>query len=85
MIQPNWSRPQNTTISALITLRHVGVGSKIFGKFVKKYPEKSVEETFAAIRERYPDLDYGERQLVPALNCDRSMRQEMLAMAGFHV
>src|ERR1700674_918971 len=41
MIRP--SHTQNTTISALITLRHVGVGMRQYRTMLKKYPNLSIE------------------------------------------
>jgi hypothetical protein len=61
MIRP--THHQNTTISALITLRHVGVGMRQYRTMVKKYPNLSVEETLAATAEAYPNFDIGEKQL----------------------
>lgn len=61
MIRP--TRHQNTTISALITLRHVGVGMRQYRTMVKKYPHLSFEETLAAAAEAFPNFDSGEKQL----------------------
>ncbi len=61
MIRP--THYQNTTISALVTLRHVGVGMRQYRTMVKKYPHLSVEETLAAEAEAFPNFDIGEKQL----------------------
>jgi hypothetical protein len=53
----------NTTISALITLRHVPVGMHRFRQMVKKFPNISMDETLAAAAERFPNFEYGEKQL----------------------
>ena len=39
MIRPKWKTPQNTTISALITLRHVNVGQMKLSAYIKRHPE----------------------------------------------
>jgi hypothetical protein len=54
---------QNTTISALITLRHVAVGMLQFRRMVKEYPQLSIDETLAAAAERFPNFDLGETRL----------------------
>ena len=61
MIRP--TRTQNTTISALITLRQVGVGMRQYRTMVKKYPKLSIEETLNAAAEAFPNFDLGEKQL----------------------
>lgn len=53
----------NTTISALITLRHVGIGMRQYRMMVKKYPDLSMEETLAAAAEAFPNFDLGEKHL----------------------
>ena len=61
MVRP--THYQNTTISALITLRHVGVGMRQYRTMVKKYPDLDVEETLAAAAKEFPNFDIGEKQL----------------------
>jgi hypothetical protein len=61
MVRPTHN--QNTTISALITLRHVGVGMRQYRKIVNKFPGLSMEETLAAATEKFPNFDLGEKQL----------------------
>lgn len=61
MIRP--THVQNTTISALITLRRVAVGMRQFRRMVKEYPDLSIEDTLAAAAERFPNFDVGEKQL----------------------
>jgi hypothetical protein len=61
MIRPGYA--QNTTISALVTLRHVGVGMRRLRRIFKELPQLSIEESIAAAHERYPDFDSEERQL----------------------
>jgi len=56
-------RLQNTTISALITLRHVPVGMWKFRATDRAYPGLSLGETLAAAAERFPNFDVGEKQL----------------------
>lgn len=41
MIRPHWSKPQNTTISALITLRHVRIGQMRYRKFIRDLRKQS--------------------------------------------
>jgi protein-tyrosine phosphatase len=67
MNRPQWSEPQNTTISALITLRYVEVGQRKHVAFYKR-PSKqerriSPAEILAESVSRYPDFDQHERQL----------------------
>jgi hypothetical protein len=72
MIRP--ARYQNTTISALISLRHVGVGSRRIDKvwqerkradesFGKKDLLAAYEEVSAVAAQRYPNFDPAEKQL----------------------
>jgi hypothetical protein len=61
MIRP--THVQNTTISALITLRQVPVGMRQFRKMVKEYPDLNIEDTLAAAAERFPNFDVGEKRL----------------------
>jgi hypothetical protein len=61
MVRPTHS--QNTTISALLTLRHVGVGMRQYQQILKEYPTLSMEQTLAAAAERFPNFDLGEKQL----------------------
>lgn len=61
MIRP--THTQNTTISAIITLRYVPIGSWQFQRVVKESPDLSMDETFVAAAERFPGFDIGERQL----------------------
>ena len=53
----------NTTISALITLRHVAVGRLRFGKIVKEFPNLEVDQTLVAASERFPNFDIAEKEL----------------------
>jgi hypothetical protein len=55
--------PQNKTISALITLRHVGVGMHRMRQIFRELPQLGIEESIAVARERYPNFDQDERQL----------------------
>ena len=61
MIRP--THHQNTTISALITLRYVAVGMRQYRTMVRKYPNLDMEETLAAVAKEFPNFDVGERQL----------------------
>jgi len=61
MIRP--THAQNTTISAIITLRYVPIGSWRFRQIVKEFPHLSMDDTFKAATERFAGFDYGERQL----------------------
>jgi hypothetical protein len=61
MIRP--SHFQNTTISALVTLRYVPVGRRHYRQMLKKYPNLSVEETLAAAAEQFSNFDLEEKQL----------------------
>ena len=61
MIRPTYY--QNTTISAVVTLRYVGVGMRQFRTMVKKYPNLDEEETLAAAAKEFPNFDIGEKQL----------------------
>ncbi|MGC0772508.1 MAG: hypothetical protein WB543_06190 [Candidatus Acidiferrum sp.] len=54
---------QNTTISALITLRKVGVGWLRYKKMVKEFPKLSIDETIQAASERYDNFDLNEEHL----------------------
>jgi hypothetical protein len=54
---------QNTTISALITLRHVAVGMLQYRKTKNQHPNLSLEDTLAATAEQFPNFDLGERRL----------------------
>ncbi len=54
---------QNTTISALITLRYVAVGMQRYRKMVKQYPKLGVDETLAAAAEHFPNFDLDEKHL----------------------
>lgn len=61
MIRP--THHQNTTISALITLRHVGLGIRQYRMMVKKYPNLGMEETLATAAKEFSNFDIGEKQL----------------------
>ena len=61
MIRP--THHENTTISALVTLRHVDVGMRQYHTMVKRYPHLDVEETLAAAAKEFPNFDIGEKQL----------------------
>ena len=61
MIRP--THYQNTTISALITLRHVALGMRQYRTIAKKSPNLSMEDTLAAAAEAFPNFDVGERRL----------------------
>ena len=67
MIRPHPSEPQNTTISALITLRNVEVGSRKLGAFLdrlmKKKPEITPVEALAETSSSVIDFDKHEIQL----------------------
>lgn len=54
---------QNTTISALITLRKVGVGWLRYKKMVKEFPKLSINETVEAASERYANFSLDEEHL----------------------
>src|SRR5947209_6038970 len=54
---------QNTTISAIITLRHVGVGLRQYRAMLKKYPKLSTDETLAAAAETFTNFNFEEKQL----------------------
>jgi hypothetical protein len=67
MFRPNSSEPQNTTISALITLRQVDVGPKKLKAFLGKQMKQKLDITpVEAFAETFsPDIDFDkhERQL----------------------
>ncbi len=44
MIQPGLGQPQNTTISALVTLRHVSMGRMKLEAYLDRHPEIQLEE-----------------------------------------
>ncbi len=54
---------QNTTISALITLRRVGAGWLRYRKMVKEFPKLSIDDTLKAAAERYVNFDLNEEHL----------------------
>lgn len=57
MIRPHWSKPQNTSISALITLRHVRIGYARYRKHILKKVQKiSFEEAFTT------DMDFDREE-----------------------
>ena len=64
MFRPRTSEPQNTTISALITLRHVEVGQRKLGAFLdrlrKTRPGITPLEAFEVIRS--PDVDFDKHE-----------------------
>lgn len=51
---------QNTTISALITLRQIAVGRRKLRKIWKEIPKLSVQEAIEVATERYPGFDPDE-------------------------
>jgi protein-tyrosine phosphatase len=67
MIRPNWSEPQNTTISAVITLREFEVGPRKLGVFLERVkrrnPNITPAEAFAECFSQNIDFDKHERQL----------------------
>jgi protein-tyrosine phosphatase len=67
MFRPRTSEPQNTTISALITLRHLEVGLRKLGVFLdrvrKKRPDITPSEAFEETFSPNIDFDKHERQL----------------------
>jgi hypothetical protein len=54
---------RNTTISALITLRHVAVGQNLLTKVWKEFPDLDFDGAIEETGKRYPHFDLGERQL----------------------
>lgn len=64
MIRPNWSEPQNTTISAIITLRDVEVGPRKLGVFLERLKKKNRDITPAeAFAETFsPDIDFDKHE-----------------------
>jgi hypothetical protein len=54
---------QNTTISALISLRHVGVGTLRVRAIFNEFPHLSVGEAVELAEERFPKFDAEERHL----------------------
>jgi protein-tyrosine phosphatase len=67
MVRPKTSEPQNTTISALITLRYVEVGTKKLGVFLDRAEREKPDMTPAEFLKQMlsPDIDFDkhERQL----------------------
>ncbi|MGA2814404.1 MAG: hypothetical protein ABSG16_23655 [Candidatus Acidiferrum sp.] len=61
MVRPGWTEPQNTTISALITLRNYAVGMQFAGKMMKKRRDLSINETMKMIEKRFPGFDINEK------------------------
>jgi hypothetical protein len=57
------STQQNTTISALITLRNVIVGWLRYKKMLKEFPKLSIDETLEAAAERYENFSLDEEHL----------------------
>jgi hypothetical protein len=56
-------KPQNTTISALVTLRYVAVGMSRVKKIFKENRNLSISEAVEAASERFPNFDVEERRL----------------------
>jgi hypothetical protein len=54
---------QNSTISALLTLRYVGVGLRRLRKIWREFPGLSVDEAIQIGTERFPMFDAAERKL----------------------
>jgi hypothetical protein len=54
---------QNTTISALITLRSLAIGMMQYRAMVREFPNLSIDATLAAAAERFPKFDLDERRL----------------------
>jgi hypothetical protein len=63
MIRPGVGTPQNTTISALITLRNYVVGMKRAGKIARKHPHLSIEDVIALAEKQYPRFDIDEKRV----------------------
>ncbi|HXU38927.1 MAG TPA: hypothetical protein VN937_21415 [Blastocatellia bacterium] len=67
MFRPKSSTPQNTTISAVITLRHVAVGLRKLGVFLEglkeKRPNITAAEALSETFSRNIDFDKQERHL----------------------
>lgn len=57
MIRPNWSEPQNTTISALITVVKIQPHYLQLLDLVRENPRKDLVDCEAEIRSRIPDYD----------------------------
>jgi hypothetical protein len=57
------SKKQNTTISALITLRKIRIGWLRYNKMIREFPKLSIDETLQAASERYEDFDLEEEHL----------------------
>jgi hypothetical protein len=54
---------QNTTISALVSLRHVAVGMCRMRSIFKEHPHLSISESVEVASERFPHFDVEERHL----------------------
>jgi protein-tyrosine phosphatase len=67
MMQPHWTKPQNTRISALITLRQVAVGPRkmevLIDKLKKDPHTKTAAQTLSRLFTTDIDFDKHERQL----------------------
>ncbi len=61
MVSRNYT--QNTTISALVSLRHVAVGTCRLRVIFKEFPHLSVAESINVACERFRDFDENERHL----------------------
>jgi hypothetical protein len=57
------SKKQNTTISALITLRKIRIGWLRYNKMIREFPKLSIDETLQAASERDEDFDLEEEHL----------------------
>jgi hypothetical protein len=61
MVSKNYT--QNTTISALLSLRHIAVGTCRLRTIFKEYPHLNVAESIRAAVEKFPNFDTDERRL----------------------
>jgi hypothetical protein len=57
------NQAQNTTISALITLRHVAVGMRRMRAIFREHPDLGTPESVQIAYERFPNFDVEERRL----------------------
>jgi hypothetical protein len=61
MLRKNYT--QNTTISALVSLRNVAVGTSRLTEIFREQPGLSISESIEAASERFPNFDAEERHL----------------------
>lgn len=57
MIRPKWSAPQNTSISALVTLTRVRPGMEAFRNALRRNPSISIDQFMADAESRDPEFD----------------------------